>query len=70
MADLRRALLRAFDGSSYTARLELVSGQRELSGVPVSRGLPAAELVAGRKVAVLFFDAINPADAVVVAVYT
>lgn len=70
MADLRRALLRAFDGGSYTARLELVSGQREVSGVPVSRGLPAGELVAGRKVAVLFFDPVNLTDAVVIAVYT
>lgn len=70
MADLRRAWLRAFDAATYTARLELVSGQREVTGVPVSRGLPASELVAGRKVAVLFFDPVNLTDAVVVAVYT
>ena len=41
-----------------------------LSSVPTSRGIAAAEMVTGRKVAVLLFDPTNPADAVVAAVYT
>jgi len=38
--------------------------------VPVARNIASAELVVGRRCALLFFDDPNPQDAVVVAVYT
>jgi hypothetical protein len=38
--------------------------------VAVARNLPSAEMVTGRKLAVVFFDEHSPKDAVVVAVYT
>jgi hypothetical protein len=40
-----------------------------LEDVPVSRGLPTAEMVTGRRVALLFLYPGNPDDAVVVAVW-
>jgi hypothetical protein len=40
-----------------------------LDSVPVSRAIPSGEMVAGRRVAVLFFDPSNPKDAVVCAVW-
>ncbi len=36
----------------------------------MARNLPTAEMVTGRKVAVIFFDEYSPREAVVVAVYT
>jgi hypothetical protein len=38
--------------------------------VAVARNLPAAEMVTGRKLAVVFFDEYSPRDAVIIAVYT
>jgi len=40
-----------------------------LSGIPVSRGLSAGEVVAGATAAVAVFDASNPTDALVVGVW-
>ncbi len=40
-----------------------------LDGVPVARNIPAAHVTHGRTCAVLFFDASNLSDAVVLAVY-
>jgi hypothetical protein len=63
--------LRAFDSGSYTASVE-VDGSISvwLTGVPVSRDIVSGDLVAGRKVAVLFFDPSNQNDAVLCAVWT
>jgi len=41
-----------------------------LRNVPDSRSIAAVEMTAGRKVAVALFDATNPADAVVFAMWT
>lgn len=69
--DIRTAVLRAFDGATYTATLQLTGSlQRYLTGVPVARNIASGEMTAGRKVAVSLFDASNPADAVVFAVWT
>ena len=71
MAEVRSGTLRAFDAGTYKARVTLTGSlQMGLSNVPVSRGIPSGELVAGRKVAVLLFDPTKGTDAVVVAVYT
>jgi hypothetical protein len=68
---LRKAELRSFNSGNYTATVRLASGYKVyLEDVAVARNLPSAEMVAGRKVAVIFFDDNNPREAVVMAVYT
>jgi hypothetical protein len=68
---IRKAELRSFSSGSYTATVRLASSYKVyLEDVTVARNLPATEMVAGRRVAVLFFDEHNPKEAVVVAVYT
>ena len=69
--DMRRGTLRSFDSGTYTATVEIAGSISVwLSGVPVSRNIASAELVAGRSCAVLQFDASNPKDAVLAAVWT
>ncbi len=68
---VRRATLKSFNAAAYTATVqEAGSLSVFLTGVPVSRAIPAAEMVAGRACALLLFDEANPQDAVVCAVYT
>ena len=68
---LRKAELKSFNAVSYTATVRLASGYKVyLEDVAVARNLPSGEMVAGRKVAVIFFDENNPREAVVAAVYT
>ena len=69
--NLSKAVLKGFDAGSYTATVQL-AGSHEvyLEDVIVSRNLPAAEMVTGRKLAVVFFDEYNAKEAVVIAVYT
>ena len=68
---LRKAELRSFNSTNYTATIRIASGYKVyLEDVAVARNLPSAEMVAGRKVAVIFFDDNNPKEAVVTAVYT
>jgi hypothetical protein len=67
---VKKAVLRNFDAGNYTATIEIQgSGRTYLDGVPVARNLPPAEMSAGRKLAVIFFDEHNAKDAVVFAVY-
>lgn len=69
--NIRKAILKSFDSSNYTATVQLAgSAKAYLEDIVVARNLPAAEMIAGRKAAVLFFDEHNPKEAVVVAVYT
>ena len=68
---LRKAVLRSFNSGSYTATVQLASSFKVyLEDITVARNLPSAEMVAGRKVAVVLFDEHNPKEAVVIAVYT
>lgn len=68
--DLRRGTLRGFDSTAYTASVQLAGSlATELAGIKVARNIPSAEMVTGRSCAVLFFEASNPGDAVVVAVW-
>jgi len=68
---LRKAVLRSFNSGDYTATIQLASSYKVyLEDITVARNLPSAEMVTGRKVAVIFFDEHNPKEAVVVAVYT
>ena len=68
---LRKGVLRSFNSGNYTATVQLASSYRiYLEDITVARNLPTAEMVNGRKVAVIFFDEHNPKEAVLVAVYT
>ena len=68
---LKKGMLKSFNSGNYTATVQLASSYKVyLEDVTVARNLPSAEMVAGRKVAVTFFDEHNPKEAVVVAVYT
>ena len=67
---VKKAILRNFDSGNYTATIEIAgSSKTYLEGVSVARNLPEAEMVVGRKLAVIFFDEHNVKDAVVTAVY-
>ena len=68
---LRKAVLRSFNAGNYTATVQLSGSFKVyLEDVAVARNLPSAEMVASRKVAVVFFDEHSPKEAVVIAVYT
>ena len=68
---LRKAELKGFNSGNYTATVRLASSYKVyLEDIAVARNLPSAEMVTGRKVAIIFFDEHNPKEAVVVAVYT
>jgi hypothetical protein len=63
------ATLIAFEGTGYTATLRYASSlSSSVTGVPVSRGIDSAELVAGRRLAVAVFDD-GPSAAMVVGVW-
>jgi len=68
---LRKGVLKSFNSGNYMATVQLAGSYKVyLEEVTVARNLPAAEMVTGRKVAVIFFDEHNPKEAVVVSVYT
>ena len=68
---LSKAVLKGFNAGSYTAIIQLAGSHKVyLEEVTVARNLPVTEMVTGRKVAVVFFDAYNAKEAVVIAVYT
>ena len=67
----KKAELRSFNSGNYTATVRVASSYKVyLEDIAVARNLPSAEMVTGRKVAVLFFDEYNPKESVIVAVYT
>lgn len=67
---LRRARLVAFDTGSWTAAVRLDgSAAAVFENVAVSRALPAAELVPGRRLLIDTGDHRHPADAVVIAAW-
>ena len=68
MAALRGRLVR-FEATAWRAVVRLEgSASMELTGVAVSRALPAAEMVAGRTVLVETGEAGDPAEAILIAV--
>jgi len=68
---IRSGIVKAFDAGTYTATVQLTGSLAVwLSDLPVAHNIPSAEMVAGRRCAVIFFDASNPRDAVVAAVFT
>ena len=68
---LKKAILRGFNSTDYTATVQLAGSYKVyLQDIAVARNLPSAEMINGRKTAVVFFDEHNPKEAVVVAVYS
>ena len=68
--EIHKAAVRSFDAATHTAAVQITGSLATwLDGVPVARNIPATQVTAGRHCAVLFFDAANPSDAVVLAVY-
>jgi len=68
---LKKAVLRSFNSGNYTATVQLAGSFKVyLEDITVARNLPSAEMITGRKVAVIFFDEYNPKEAVVAVVYT
>ena len=68
---LRKAVLRSFNSGNYKATVQLAGSYKVyLEDIAVARNLPVAEMIVGRKTAVIFFDEHNPKEAVVVAIYT
>jgi hypothetical protein len=71
MTEVRQGVLKAFDNTNWLATVQVAGSLAQwLRSVPVSRSIASAEMTAGRKVALALFDATNPADAVVFAVWT
>ena len=69
--NMRKGVLRSFNSGNYTAVVQIASSFKVyLEDVTVARDIPSAEMVTGRKVAVIFFDEHNTKEAVIVAVYT
>ncbi len=69
--EMRRGTIRAFDSGTYRATLQMAGSLASwLRNVPVARNIGASEMVGGRSCAVILWDTANPADAVVVAVYS
>lgn len=69
--EIRRGTLRSFDSGTYTATVEIAGSISVwLGGVPVARNIDTGTLTPGRNVAILQFDASNPQDAVLTAVWT
>jgi len=67
----KKAELRNFNSGNYTATVRVASSYKVyMEDIAVARNLPSAEMITGRKVAVLFFDEYNPKESVIVAVYT
>jgi hypothetical protein len=70
-ARMMAGTLKAFNSGTYKARVTITGSlQMSLDNVPVSRAIPSAEMVAGRKAILLLLDQTKATDAVVVAVYT
>jgi len=67
---IKKGILKLWTVGSYTADVQIIGSLSVwLTGIPVTRGIESADMVAGRSVAVLFLDPGDPADAVVIAVW-
>lgn len=64
-----RARLVAFDATTYTATVRPDGSATAVFPAAVSRALPAAELVPGRRLLLDIGDHHHPADAVVIAAW-
>jgi hypothetical protein len=66
---MHRGIVRAFDAATYTAVVQVEDSRSAYAPrVPVSRGIPAAELQPGRVCVVAVFNPDDADDAMVVGV--
>ncbi len=69
--NVKKGELIGFNSTDYTATVKLAGSHRAyLEDVTVARNIPVAEMVAGRKIAIVFFDEHNAKEAVIIAVYS
>ena len=67
---IKKGILRSFNSIDYKATIQLAGSFKVyLEDICVARNLPPAEMINGRKTAIVFFDEHNPKEAVVIAVY-
>ncbi|HWQ27877.1 MAG TPA: hypothetical protein VNN12_02510 [Dehalococcoidia bacterium] len=67
---VRYGVVKAFDAGTYRAAVQIAGSDAAwLHETPVARNVPASEVFAGRRCAVLFLDETNPGDAVIIAVW-
>ncbi|MGI2336353.1 MAG: hypothetical protein ACRKGH_06920 [Dehalogenimonas sp.] len=67
---LKQATLKDFNNIAYNATIQISgSAQSYLEGVAVAQNIPAAEMIPGRNLAVLFFDRYQAAEAVIITVW-
>jgi len=70
MTTLKRAVLKSYTSATHRASVQIAGSLSVwLEGILVATDIPAADCVAGRECAVLFFTDDNPDDAVVLCVY-
>jgi hypothetical protein len=68
---IKKGILKSFDSDTYLATVQIAGSLSVwLENIPTSRDIASADMVSGRNVAVLFHDAGNPSDCVVIAVWT
>ncbi|KKL93008.1 hypothetical protein LCGC14_1878990 [marine sediment metagenome] len=68
--DIQSGILQAFTAGTYLARVTLdYSLHMSLDAVPTSRGIASAQMVVGRKVAIVIFDQTKANDAMIVGVF-
>ena len=68
---MKKGELRSFNSGNYTATVRISGSYKVyLEDITVARNLSSAEMITGRKVAVVFFDEYSPKEAVIVAVYS
>jgi hypothetical protein len=68
---IRRGIIQAFDADTWTATVQVLPSQGNyLTNLQVAKHLLAAGVLPGDQCAILFFDELNPADALVIAVYS
>lgn len=67
---VKKGILKSFDSVGYRAMVQLEGSDRVyLEDITVARNIAAAEMVAGRQLAIVFFDDYNPKEAVIVGVF-
>jgi hypothetical protein len=67
---IKRGVVKSYSASTHMASVQ-IAGSLEvwLTSIPVATDIPAADVIAGRECAVLFFTDDNPDDAVVITVH-
>jgi len=69
--DVVKGILNSFSVGNYTATVQIPGSDKVyLSGIAVSRDIPAGEMISGRSLVIVFFDDFNSKEAVITGIYT